>query len=231
MSETQEAKPRGGCFSKLLFLAFLGATAGLGVALCFAILPQDLSDIGGYKSADGTSRPRDLKVVLKNSHDRGYPLTLTETEINQWLAQTVSGKQGGIWGGQVSLDQVLVRLEENVAEVILVRSILGKQFTVSMYLQIERMEGNDGPYTEVRPHGEPFHPDFPKPPKGGRIGRLSVPQGFLLLVMPSYKNLAAAFPEEITMAFPDMVRIHLEKDQITLDPREPFGTMGLPNSF
>ena len=51
-----------------------------------------------------------MKAVLKNAIDRGYPVTLTETEINQWLGRTLATKQGGLLAGQVSLDRVWVRL-------------------------------------------------------------------------------------------------------------------------
>jgi hypothetical protein len=100
-----------------------------------------------------------------------------------------------------------------------------------MYLQVARVEGGKGRITEIERHGGPYHKDFPNPPRGGRFGKLVVPQGFLLLVMPAYEKLAAAFPEEIELAFRDMARITIENDRLVLDPREPMGQQGMPKVF
>lgn len=231
MDEPTPSKPSGGCFSKLLFLVLLISAGLLGTALFFVVQPQDLSDIEGRKPAAAGESQRDLAVVLKNAVDRGYPVTLTEGELNQWLARTLELKQGGLPADKASLDRILVRLEEGMAEVIMVRTVMGKPFTVSMFLQVERMEGQQGTYTEVTPHGGPFHPDVPNPPKGGRFGKLVVPQGFLILVMPSYKKLAETFPDEIELAFRQMSRIRIEEHKIILDPREPLGVEGIPRTF
>jgi hypothetical protein len=100
-----------------------------------------------------------------------------------------------------------------------------------MYLQVARMAGPKGTSTEIQMHGGPYHEDFPNPPRGGRFGKLVVPQGFLLLVMPAYEKLAAAFPEEIGLAFREMARITIENDRLVLDPREPMGQQGMPKVF
>lgn len=231
MAESTQSNSGSGCFSKLLFLILLGAAAGLGAAIFAAVEPQDLSDLRNPAPTAKAVPPREMKVVLKNSIDRGYPLTLQEAEINQWLARTLTTKQGGFLEGKVTLDRVWVRLEEGRAEVVMERRFLGRPFTVSMFLQVERMEGPQGTFTEIRMQGGPYHPDFPKPPRGGRFGNLVVPQGFLILVMPAFEKLAAAFPEEIELGLREMSRITLEKGHIVLDPREPLGQQGMPQTF
>ncbi len=225
-SELPTARARGGCMSKLLFLLLLLLAIGLGTGIFYAARPQDLSDLGGYGGAV-SPRERDLAEVLKSSLDRGYNVTLTEAEINQWLGRTLVCKQGGPLGDFVKLKRVWVRLEDGRAEVIMVRSIFGKPFTVSMYLQVEKFEDARGLITDVKPDGGPYHPDFPKPPKGGRFGRLVVPQGFLHLILPAYRKLAAAFSEETGMAFSDMARIRIESDRLVLDPRDNSSDTGL----
>ena len=232
MAEPKTPKSGGGCLSKLLFLILLVAAGALGSAIFFVIQPQDLTDLGGYGPAvakPGTER--EMKLVLKNAITRGYPVTLSETEINQWLARTLVSKQGGFLEGKVTLDHVWVRLEDGRAEVVMERHFLGAPFTVSMYLQVARMEGPKGTNTEIQLHGGPYHENFPDPPRGGRFGRLVVPQGFLLLVMPAYEKLAAVFPEEIELAFREMARIRIENDRLVLDPREPMGEQGMPKVF
>jgi hypothetical protein len=231
MSDPQQPKSGGGCFSKLLFLVLLAALGGLGLALVAVAVPQDLSDLGGRSPAARSESTRDLKLVLKNAIDRGYPLTLSETEINQWLAKTVVARQGGVLNEGIKLEGVWVRLEEGRAEVIMERSILGKPFTVSMFVQVERVEGPKGQMTEVNLHGGSYHKDVPNPPMGGRFGKLVIPQGFLLLVMPAYEKLATLLKEEIELGFQEMSKITIENDRIILDPRQTMGDLGMPLNF
>lgn len=231
MAEDSNERLTGGCFSKLVVLILLTALCGVGIGVLFVTLAQDLSDLGGHGASAKGHAPRDLKLVLKNAVDRGYPLTLTEAEINLWLAATLTAKQGGVLDENIKLDRVWVRLEDGRAEVIMERSIAGKPFTVSMFFQVERMEGPQGVVTEIRLHGGPFFKDYANPTKGGRFGQLVVPQGFLILVMPAYRTLAAQFTEEIDLAFSRMTSISIENDRITLDPRQTTGEQGMPLNF
>ncbi len=217
----------GGCFSKLLFLILLIAAGGFVSAIYHVTQPQELADLSGAKKLP----ERDMKVILKNAIDRSYPLTLSEAEINQWLARTLVTRQGGVMEGRVTLDRVLIRLEEDRAEVIMERRVLGRPFTVSMYLKVEKAEDATGIVTNFKPNGGPYHKDYPRPPQGGRFGKLVVPEGFLYLVFPAYQKLAALFPEEIDLAFTNMARVRIEKGKLVLDPREPLGEQGMPETF
>lgn len=232
MSEpAPQASGELGCFSKLISLFLLACLAGLGFALYSVYLPQDLSDLRRQPADSAVPVGRELKVVLRNAIDRGYPVMLSEVEINEWLARTLVARQEGFLREKVTFERVWLRLDEGVAEVVMERKLWGHPFTVSMYLQAERLEGPDGLTTEIRLHGKPFHEDFPNPPRGGRFGKLVVPQGFLLLVMPAYRKLADVFPEEISLAFREMPRFRIEKDRLVLDPREPLGDEGMPQPF
>lgn len=232
MADSSKSKSGGSCLGKLFFLIMLVAFCGLGAAVFFIVQPQDLSDIGGHGPMAKSPPARDMKAVLKNSLDRGYPVTLTETEINQWLGRVLSVKQGGVLAAEAPLERVWVRLDDGKAEVIMERILMGRPFTVSMFLQIEQLQGSRGVRTEVLMHGGPYLESLPRPPKGGRFGRLVVPQGFLLLVMPAYQKLAAVFPEEIHLGFEEMARIKIEKNRLVLNPREPSGgSTGMPQTF
>ena len=196
------------------------------------VQPQDLTDIGGYGASSRTVPARDMKTVLQSALDRGYPLTLSETEINEWLGRTLIAKQGGLLAPKVSLNRVWVRLEDGRAEVVMERQIMGKPFTVSMYLKIDQTDGPKGLQTEVLLHGGSYHASLPKPFVGGRFGQLAVPQGFLKLVLPSYQKLADCFRDEIRLAFEEMARIKIEKGRLVLNPRDPAGDLsGLPATF
>jgi hypothetical protein len=231
MSNPNTPRTGSGCFAKLLFLSFLFFAAAFGTVVFFILQPQDLSDLGGYGPKAQKIPERDLKVVLQNAIEKNFPVTLTEADINNWLARTLVLKQGGLLADSSTLKRVWVRLEEGRAEVIMERRVMGMPLTVSMYLQFERMENASGTTTEVALHGGPYHPDLPKPPRGGRFGKLVIPQGFLHLVMPSYEKLAALFPEEIHQALGEMMRIKVQKGSLLLDPREPVGSQGMPQPF
>ncbi len=231
MAEEKTKPKSGGCILRLALLILLVAGLALGAALFFIAKPQDLTDIGGY-GPSAASPARDLKVVLRNSIDRGYAVTLTESEINQWLGRTLGAKQGGLLAGRVSLDRLWVRLLDGHAELIMERRIAGRPFTVSMFVTIEQIQGANGVHTNVHVHGGPYHKDLPRPMRGGRLGSLVVPQGYMILVRPAYQKLVPLFSEEINLAFEEMARIRIEKNRLVLDPREPEGDMlGLPRTF
>ena len=232
MAEPSKPESGGGCLGRLVVLFLLLAAGGLGTALFFIAKPQDLSDIGGHGPGAPNAPIRDMRVVLKASLDRGHVVKLTETELNQWLNRTLVAKQGGLLADQVSLNRVWVRLLDGYAEVIMERTVMGKPFTVSMFLRIEQLQGLRGVETSVHLDGGPFHANLPKPPRGGRFGSLVVPQGFLILVMPSYEKMAALFKEEKALAFEEMARIHIEKGKLVLNPREPADAIpGIPQSY
>lgn len=219
MTRSSPSNSRRVLLEKWFVIIALIAAVGFSVAWFFIAQPQDLSDIAADEQGPSTDPPRDIKVALQNSLKRGYPVTLTETEINQWLGQTLSTKQGGILADSVSLDRLWVRLEDNRAELVMVRHIMGQPFTVSMYLKIGQVQGPKGVLTEVHLNGGPYLDALPYPAQGGRFGQLVVPQGFLLLVMPAYEQLVTLFHDEIHLGFEEMAQTKIEKGRIILNPR------------
>jgi hypothetical protein len=134
--------------------------------------------------------------------------------------------------GVVSLERVWVRLTDGQAELVMERKILGRPFTVSMFLQIEQTQSIRKIGTEVLLHGGPYHELLPRPTRGGRFGKLVMPQGFLIMVLPAYQKLAAVFTEEIHLGFEEMARITIEKKLLVLNPRAPSsGPENLPQTF
>jgi hypothetical protein len=220
MADSSNTGSSGGCLRRLFSCLILIVISGLGAAVFFVAMPQDLSDIGGHGPAPSGESARDLKAVLRASLDRGHTLTLSETEINRWLNRTLKPKQGGPLADNVSMERVCVRLEDGFAEVIMERSVFGKPFTVSMFVKVEQTEGQGGLRTVIHRHGGPYTPNLPKPMRGGRFGRLVVPQGFLVLVVPAYVKLADACREEIRLGFEEMAGMRIESNRLVLDPRQ-----------
>ena len=231
MAANYQPRSSGGCFSKLVFLLLILPVALVAAAIYFIAQPQDLSDVGGYNPPVGTPPARDIKAVLQNAVNRDTPVTLSEIELNLWLAKSLVTRQGGELADKVSLDRVWIRLEQGYAELVMERKVMGKPFTLSTYLQVDRVEGPDGPNAELQLHGGPYFKDYPILKRGGRFGKVEVPQGFLLLVLPGLKNLAKAFPEEIDIGFKTIARSKIEKGRITFDPREQQGDQGMPEGF
>jgi hypothetical protein len=228
-----EGAQKGGCLGRLFGLLVFAVIAGLVAALYFIFLPEDLTDIGGYApvAEAPASPPRDIEAVLRKSIEGNYSVTLSETELNNWLARELKLKQGGELAEWVSLKRVWVRLRAGVAEIIIERDVAGHPLTTSMFLQVEQSETAKGMITQIHLHGGGFHEDIPQPTRGGRFGRLTVPQGFLILVMQDFEKIAQLFQTEIDLGFKQMARIKIEDKRIMLDPKQPSrqGTAGEQN--
>jgi hypothetical protein len=139
----------------------------------------------------------------------------SQEEINRWLEiklATTSPTQ------PTAANRTVVRLLDGYAEVVMYRQAIGMPFTVSMFLSIERRP--DGT-KQVHRHGGPYASWLPRPLRGGRFGRLAVPQGFLLLAMPVFSRLAQTLRDDIGLAFEDMSVIRIEPGRLVLDPLEP----------
>jgi len=162
-----------------------------------------------------------MKAVLTKAIEGDYSVQLSETELNHWLARELELKQGGELAEWVTLKRVCVRLREGVAEVIIERDVAGYPLTTSMFLQVEQTETAKGLSTQIHLHGGGFHEIVPVPTRGGRFGQLTVPQGFLIMVMPDFRKIAGLFETEIDLGFQSMSRIRIEDKRLMLDPRKP----------
>ncbi|MBG7608609.1 MAG: hypothetical protein N2F24_17000 [Deltaproteobacteria bacterium] len=223
MPKNEEEKPKGGCLGKLFGLIVFLVIVGLGAAFFFISKPQDFSDLGGNApmATTPTSPPRDMEAVLMKSIEGDYSVVLTEKELNEWLGRELKLKQTGELAKWVSMKRVWVRLREDVAEIIIEREISGKPFTTSMFLKIEQIESAEGISTQIHLHGGGFHDFVPFPTRGGRFGQLTVPQGFLIMVMPEFQKIASLFEREIDLGFQQMARIKIKDKKIELDPQPP----------
>ena len=229
--ETKE-KPKGSCLGRLAALFVVVVIGALGTAVWFIMQPQAMGDLAGRGDSAVQSRSRDVVAVLSNALEKGYPVTLSEEDINSYLKRTLKPAQGGFLGQWVKLEGAAVRLRGDVAEVILVRSILGRPFTVSMFLKVEMTESADGKITKfVHRHGGKYHEMLSMPMRGGRFGKLVVPQGFLILIWPSMESLAKVYEKELKLAGEEMARVKIEDGKVTLDPRPNTRSVPLPGGF
>ncbi|WP_411826324.1 hypothetical protein [Luteolibacter sp. AS25] len=226
--DKDSGEKKGGCLGKLFGLIFFLILAGLGAVIYFIAQPQDLSDLGGYSqvSTGEARKPRDIQVALRKAIEGDFSVNLSEEDINLWLEQQLKARQGGELGEWITLKRVWVRLGDGIAEVIIERDVLGHALTTSLFVQVEQRDGDNGVTTEIHLHGGPFHDDFPKLTRGGRFGKVVVPQGFLLIVLADFRKLAETFDPEIELGFQRMARIKIEEDRLILDPQQPTSTGG-----
>ncbi|MDP4779542.1 MAG: hypothetical protein NWR03_14140 [Akkermansiaceae bacterium] len=232
--DEDKKKEKGGCLGKLLGLIVIATIAGLGASIYFVTQPQDLTDLQDSPAEAGRGGSvRDIKTVLEKSIQGDHSVRLTEKELNRWLASELDLTQGGELGANVSLKRVWVRLREGVAEIIFEREVAGYPMTTSMFLQVEQLETGKGMRTNVHLHGGGYSDSLPIPTRGGRFGKLVVPQGFLTLVLPDFEKLAAVFETEIELGFEKMARIKIEDKALVLDPSPPKSNAnsGGPRSF
>lgn len=235
----KEPKPKSGCLGKLGVLFLLLIVGGLGAALFQISQPQDMSDIAGYGPRGAGQSARNLKGVLANSLKGGYELSLTEHDLNLYLRDTLEVKQGGLLESQVSLDDVAIRLKDDYAEIIMVRTVAGYPFTLSMYLRVEQSELPNGAILkEVLRNRGPYHESIPRPGVGGRFGKLPVPEGFILLVMPAFEKLAAVYrdteskePVKEMDFIEEMARFSISDGKLVLDPQPNTSEMMGPGAF
>lgn len=216
--DEDKKKAKGGCLGKLMGLIVFVTIVGLGVSIYFVTQPQDLSDL---QESPATGSERDLQEVLRQAIEGDYSVRLSEKELNSWLKSQLDLNQGGELGANVTLRRVWVRLTDDVAEVIFERDVAGFPMTTSMFLQVEQLETAKGMRTNVHLHGGGYHDLLPIPTRGGRFGQLSVPQGFLNLVLPDFQKLAEVFETEIELGFEKMASIKIEDGTLVLDPSAP----------
>lgn len=194
----------------VFFLSVLALTV-LGGLAYISFDPQNLTDIDGYREKPGPPplTSRNLATVLENAAKNEHGVRITEKEINEYLLRTLKFEQEGVFKGRVAARGVWVRLEQDVAEVIIEREIMGKSHTISMYLRPEQQEEEDGAMlTKVHR-------------STGRWGRTKIFRGFMLLTKSSFVSLAEAYPQELDLLqsmFKSKVRVTIKDGVLELAP-------------
>ena len=205
-------------YSAILLLA-LALLVFLFAAIALSFLPHDLSDLEG-RNEDGTATPpsRNIQKVLENADKQSIQVTLTEEEVNQWLAAQVQGSQEGALAQSVQFRGVWVRFKEGSAEFVFEREAFNRTHTIAMGVKIEQtISGNNQMSSNI---------DWP----GGRLGQMPVPQGYLLLVMSSYKELAEVMAPEVASLkklLAGKATVTFEEGKMILEPRDTGANLGI----
>lgn len=173
-------------FQAAVLLLALALLIFLFTAIGLSFLPQDLSDLEGRKEDGSAEAPgRNIQRVMENAAEKGIKVTLTEEEVNQWLANQIVGTQEGALKSTVAYGGTWMRLRDGSVDIIFEREAFERLHTIAMNVEVEQLiEGNDRMSSNIHI-------------KHGRLGQMPVPEGYLLLVMSSYKQLAATMVEEV----------------------------------
>jgi hypothetical protein len=198
-------------FQRAVVLFALILLIFLITAIALSFLPQDLSDLKGRENApDETEAPRNLDKVLKNAVEQELAVTLSEEEINRWLATQIKGNQGGSLSNFVTYKGSWVRLKEGSLDLIFEREVFNRPHTIAMNVEIEQItESDDSMNSQI--HW-----------RGGRLGQMPVMQGYLMLVMSSYRELADTMKPEVsalTKLLKGRAKVSISEDKISFAPR------------
>lgn len=207
-------------FFILFTLVFVGAL-GYGIFLSFQ--SQNLDDIAGRKEDDrqrnSSSVPRMIEQAAKNRDN----ITISERQLNTWLADTLAARQEGLLADHVEIKGVWVRFDNKEggrAEIIIEREIKGFPQTVSMFVRIEQKEKEDDRINTViyRDGGRLWG----LLAVGGRFGQARVPQGFLFFSQDAFNSLQELFQQELEWMETDITRkaggqILFEEGQMRID--------------
>lgn len=184
---------------KRLFILFATVLVGaLGFGIYLSLQSQDLSDLAGRDKKDRTRKAVDVPALIETAAKSRNEVTITERQLNSWLANTLKARQEGLVADYVNIRGVWVRFDEEEGgrvEIIIERDIEGYPQTVSMFLRIERKKKEDGSFTTY------VHKDGGRIggvlAAGGRFGKVRVPQGFLFFTKDSFETLFDLFEQEL----------------------------------
>jgi hypothetical protein len=128
-------------------------------------------------------------------------LEYSEAQLNAYLAVKLRGRVKTSNTHLDKFDRLLVDLEPGLCTVHFCHNLWGHTFVATVVISIERQ-------------AKTFRVEILR----GAYGRLAVPRGLLLPLIPALNDLAQGFEPEIKALF-KMPKIHLNKNKLSLDPR------------
>ena len=173
-------------FATTIFLLFAGGMALLVVQMWN---PQDTGDIAGFEDKGA---PKDLTLTLKNAG--GAEVSFTEGEINRYLRDSCSMRQGGIFSLISHERGVALRIQDGYAELVIDRLLSTHLHqTTSVHLSFAREMRNGVPALRVDFRGG--EPILGSLPCGGSIGKVNIPQRLMEMLRPALKTMLDCYPD------------------------------------
>lgn len=228
-------KKKFSLFRFIIYVLVLVMMVGMSCAVYLSWQPQDLSGFDGREeiAGDADKPVVDLREKMQAAKNGLYEITITEEELNRYLASRMKLEQTGVTDEYVRVKGVYVDLKPDLMEVVIEReldyvakdadgnesrpvSFLPITHTVAMKLKVVTEESESGGLTR--------RIDFPP----GRFGQVPAPGQFVQLVKPSFDKLLNFFDEEKNLGYEEMAKVEIGDGFIKMDPRPNVRTAPLP---
>ncbi len=212
----------------LLFLLTLGILIGISWLIYLSWCPLDTSTIPGFRQAENAP---DLPKIIKQALERDATISLTEEDINRYLAYSLHPRQQGAMSILATNPGVGIKFHgghknpngttgHGYLEIIIERftGVDTKQ-TISLYLTpTQHMDPHN--YMALQTTLDFCNDEFliGGIRIGGTIGQLSVPQGYMYFLLPAYENLLNACLPIVQLIEENGMGIHINDGTIQLSP-------------
>lgn len=210
-------------FKTIISIVVVLAIVSMALHTVFSWMPRNLQDVDGMVSNDENEEVANLAERLAEAVEKSYEVTITETELNQYIASRLHLTQSPIVDDYVAIKGIYVDLKPDLIDISIERAFdypnnqqedgskkvgfLPLAQTVSMQLEIRSEKDPDGGMKTI------IH--FP----GGNFGKSPAPGLLIKLVKPSFDLVAEFFEEEINLGYRQMTSVKIEDGVIKLDPR------------
>lgn len=231
--EEQETPGSGSLFRKLWMLSNFWAMMALLLFVTFIITmivitvrmwqPQDLSDIEGYND---TIPSRNLERLICRKAPLREVIVIPEADINRYLRDTCRIRQDGFFSIFSQGHGIAFRFHDGYAELIIDR-VFGHDShqTTAVNISFTREVTDEQPKLNVALRGG--SPIFGTIHRGGRIGKLAVPQRHITILQPALESLKGSYPAICEVLLDNGYCPFFEEGRVVL---RPYSTIQSPKS-
>ncbi len=207
----------------IIAIVVLVALTSMAAHTVMSWLPRNLQEVDGAGPIEEGALIPDLAERLKDAIEKSYVVTITEEELNRYVASNLELTQSSIVDDYVKITGVYIDLKPDLIDVSIEREFdipnnqqddgskklgfMPFSQTVSMQLELRTVDAADG--------GKKRTLGFP----GGNFGKAPAPGLLVQLVKPSFDVIAEVFAEDIKLGYAEMTTVVIGDGIITLDPR------------
>lgn len=229
--EREKPTTRKASFSligNLIFLLTIAILVTISWMVYTSWCPQPTDTIPGFRQK---AQAPDIPKILKQAITRDASVSFSEEDINRYLASSLHPQQHGPMAIFATNPAVGIRLHGGKEKED------GSMGNGYMEIIIERYTGVDSrqtislfltPFQSLDPHNYmsvltrfEFYNDETLPGGihiGGTIGKLSVPQGYMIFLLPAFENLLQTYLPIVHMIEENGMGIHISEGRLNLTP-------------
>jgi hypothetical protein len=216
----------------IVAIVVLVALTSIAAHTVMSWVPRNLQDVAGTGPVEEGAKIPDLAERLKEAIQKSYEVSITEEELNRYIASKLELTQSSIVDDYVKITGVYVDLKPDLIDVSIEREFdipnnqqsdgskklgfMPFSQTISMQLELRTTDSDDG--------GKERSLSFP----GGNFGKAPAPGSLVRIVKPSFDVIAEVFANEINLSYGEMTSVVVSEGVITLDPRPVIIKQGRP---